>query len=242
MTKTTRDEAEIKKFDDLADQWWDVNGKFKTLHIINPLRIKYIKTLVCRVFARGANEQVPFKGLELLDVGCGGGLISVPMNALGARVTAIDASLNNIKTAKAYAKRKSITIDFINTTAELVAKSGKKFDVILALEVIEHVSDYKLFLSELAKMLVPGGVLIISTINRTFKSLLLAKIAAEYILRMIPIGTHEWERFLRPEEIKEVLDTYGLKILDSSGMAFNPLIFKWNLTRDLSVNYFMTFR
>lgn len=241
MAKTTKDAAEIKKFDDLASQWWDVNGKFKMLHVINPLRIKYIKTRICKAFTRDASATKPFEGLKLLDVGCGGGLISVPMNALGASVTAIDASPNNINTAKAYAKRNSLPINFIHSTAEELGKKGKKFDVILALEVIEHVSDYKLFLCELASMLTPNGILIITTINRTLKSMLLAKIAAEYILRMIPIGTHEWEKFLKPEEIEEELRQYNLKRTNISGMTYNPFTCEWSLSHDTLVNYLVTF-
>ncbi len=239
---STKDATEIKKFDDLASKWWDINGEFKILHIINPLRIGYIKTHVCKAFALDASSRRPFEGLKLLDVGCGGGLISVPMHNLGANVTAIDASPNNIKTAKAYAARKSLDINFLHNTSEELADTNQKFDVILALEVIEHVSDYKLFLEKLASLLTPNGVLIISTINRTFKALLLAKITAEYILRMAPIGTHDWNKFIKPEEISEELVKYGLKKSNISGMSMNPLTFEWRLSHDYNINYFATYQ
>lgn len=240
MTKrTTRDESEVQKFDQLAAQWWDVNGKFAMLHKINPVRLEYIKKIVTKHFAI-TDTKKPYKGLDILDIGCGGGLVSVPVHNLGANVTGVDASINNIKTASTYAKRKKLKINFVNSLVENMDKRTK-FDVILALEVIEHVSDYQLFLSHLASRLKKGGLLIISTINRTPKSLLLAKFMAEYVLRMLPIGTHDWNKFLKPSEIHHTMHGLGFKQYAISGMVMNPLTFEWRMAHDTGVNYFIAF-
>lgn len=242
--KTTIESAEVQKFDELASSWWDLNGKFKMLHTINPLRIKYIKEQVCQVFGT-TNESTPFTGLRLLDIGCGGGLISVPMHHLGAQVTAIDASPNNILTAKKYCHDKRININFCNIAVEeLTVPHGQLFHVILALEVIEHVSDYQYFLEKITKLLQPQGLLIISTINRTFKSLLFAKIGAEYILRWLPIGTHDWNKFLSPTELENELTKFNLIPSNLSGMVYQLHNQKWVIGSQLSsdINYLMTFK
>jgi 2-polyprenyl-6-hydroxyphenyl methylase/3-demethylubiquinone-9 3-methyltransferase len=239
---STKDDFEIKKFDNLASKWWDIDGEFKLLHVINPLRIGYIKAHVCKAFGLDTSTKKPFKGLKFLDIGCGGGLISVPMYNLGASITGVDASFNNIKIAKAYAKRKALDINFAHTTVEELAAHEEKFDVVLSLEVIEHVADYKLFLDKLISLLSPDGILILSTINRTFKSMVLAKIAAEYILRMVPIGTHDWNKFIKPEEIEEELGKRNLNRFNISGMTMNPFTFEWDLSNDVSVNYLVGYR
>jgi 2-polyprenyl-6-hydroxyphenyl methylase/3-demethylubiquinone-9 3-methyltransferase len=233
--KTTRDEAEIEKFDRIASEWWDVNGKFSMLHKINPVRLEYIKKLILK-----HSSQKTFKGLKVLDIGCGGGLVSVPIYNMGADVTGLDASENNIKTAKAYAKRKNLDIKFVHSEIESL-KSREKFDVILALEIVEHVSDYQLFLSQTVTHLKPGGLIIISTINRTPKSLLLAKFMAEYILRMVPAGTHDWNKFLKPSEIQNTMHELGLKQHAISGMTMNPLTCNWRMSKDTGVNYFVAY-
>ena len=233
--KTTRDEAEIEKFDRIASEWWDVNGNFAMLHKINPVRLEYIKKLILK-----HSSQKTLKGLKVLDIGCGGGLVSVPIYNMGANVTGLDASENNIKTAKAYAKRKDLDIKFVHSEIENL-KSREKFDIILALEIVEHVADYQLFLSQAVKHLKPGGLIIISTINRTPKSLLLAKFMAEYILRMVPAGTHDWNKFLKPSEIQNTMHELGLKQYAISGMTMNPLTCYWRMSKDTGVNYFVAY-
>ena len=233
--KTTRDEAEIEKFDRIASEWWDVNGEFSMLHKINPVRLDYIKKLVLK-----HSSQKTLKGLKILDIGCGGGLVSVPIHNMGANVTCLDASENNIKTARAYAKRKNLDIKFVHSEIENL-KSREKFDVILALEIVEHVSDYQLFLSQAVKYLKQGGLIIISTINRTPKSLLLAKFVAEYVLRMVPAGTHDWNKFLKPSEIQHTMHELGLKQYAISGIKMNPLTCEWLMTSDTSINYFVAY-
>jgi 2-polyprenyl-6-hydroxyphenyl methylase / 3-demethylubiquinone-9 3-methyltransferase len=236
---STIDEKEILKFTAIADEWWDEGGKFFTLHQINPLRIQYIKDQILLNF----KKSPPYEDLTLLDIGCGGGLISVPMCRLGAKVTGIDASEKNIKIAMNYIRRTGLTIDFNFTTAEDLSMKNKKFDVILALEVIEHVNQYELFLKSMSSMLNKHGIIIISTINKTLKSLVTAKFLAEYILRWVPKGTHDWEKFIKPQEIDRVLSNLGLKTVDIKGMNFNPFINqKWELSSNKKMNYIAVYR
>lgn len=241
---STIDEKEVEKFSSLAQHWWDEEGSFKLLHTTNPIRIRYIKEQVCRFFNRQVNEMQPFKGLKLLDIGCGGGLTAIPMHKLGAEVLAVDASPENIGVASCYSQSLGLDIKFKCATAEDLVKSKIKFDIVLALEVIEHVADYKLFLQCIAQLLNKNGILILSTINRTLKSMLLAKLGAEYILRWVPVGTHDWNKFIKPEEIAGIFTELGITIVDIQGMNFDPLSTdKWCLSHDnYSTNYFLTAR
>ena len=236
---TTIDKKEIDRFDKLSHEWWDTSGKFKILHTINPLRIGYIKKLILAQhnLRTKDNNLMLLKGIDLLDIGCGGGLISIPMANLGANVTGVDASSENIRIAKNYAKINKLNIKYVHSTAEKIAMQKERYDVILALEIIEHVADYTLFLRSIKKLLKPQGLLFISTINRNVKSLLLAKIAAEYILNWVPVGTHSWDKFLQPDELKAELKKLDLTVIDSIGLNFSVLRKEWYLSHDTSVNY-----
>ncbi len=226
------DQQEIEKFSSMAEEWWDENGKFKPLHKFNPTRIKYIKDKIIQKFTS-------FSSITLLDIGCGGGLLCEPMTRLGAKVTGIDASEKNIKIASLHAQEQELDINYICTSAEELAEKENKFDVVLSMEVIEHVADVESFLKACHKLLKPGGLLFIATINRTVKSLLLAKIGAEYILKWLPRGTHDWKKFLRPSEIWQYLSKENLQILEIKGMSYNLINSQWSLSDDISVNYIM---
>jgi 2-polyprenyl-6-hydroxyphenyl methylase/3-demethylubiquinone-9 3-methyltransferase len=230
---TTIDNEEIARFSRIADEWWSETGKFSPLHQMNPLRIQYISDKITEHFGQVA-------GLRLLDIGCGGGLIAEPMTRLGAKVTAIDAGEKNIAIAKIHAEKMGLAIDYHCTTVEDMAKDMQvqTFDVILALEIIEHVADLELFINASCKLLKPNGIIIFSTMNRTAKSYSFAIIAAEYMLRWLPIGTHNWKKFLRPSELCNLLENNEIIIKELMGMTYNPLTKKWRLDdRDLSVNY-----
>jgi len=240
VKNTTIDDEEIARFSRIADEWWSETGKFAPLHRMNPLRIEYIRDKIISHFhTQHSTLQTPLKGISLLDIGCGGGLISEPMARLGASVTAIDAGEKNINVAKLHAQKSGLSIDYICTSAEeLSASNNQLFDVILALEIIEHVSDIELFIKAATAFLKPNGLIILSTLNRTPKSYALAIIGAEYILRWLPIGTHTWKKFLRPSELYNVLESNNLDIREIIGMVFNPITKKWKLdARDLRVNY-----
>lgn len=246
----TVDKAEIAKFEAMAEEWWDTNGKFKPLHQFNPVRIGYIREVIEDHIGMDDESIVqPLRGLSILDIGCGGGLISEPMARIGARVTGIDASDKNINIAKLHAKKEELDINYLAVTAEeLLTRSKaipkttpKQFDVVLALEIIEHVADVPAFVESCAKLVKPGGLLFIATINRTPKSLLFAKIGAEYILRWMPIGTHDWRKFLRPSEIEDNALLHKLKPHGSTGMNYNPFNQEWSLTDDMQINYTLCF-
>lgn len=242
MKKTTFEESEVSKFDKLSEEWWEPNGKFKLLHDINPLRISYIKDQIYK-FHKPSSADNSLENLKLLDIGCGGGLVSVPLYLLKANVTGIDASSNNIKIARNYSERKGYNINYITGTIEnLAIEQHNKYDVILALEVIEHVNDFKFFLSQIAALSKPGGIVIISTINRTIKSLITAKFGAEYILRLLPVGTHNWSKFLKPSMIEEELINYGFNRMNLSGMIYKLSKLAWQLSDNTNVNYFITFK
>lgn len=231
QAKTTIDAQEVERFSRIAEEWWDIKGKFAPLHRINPLRVEYILKQ-----AGGSLE-----GLSLLDIGCGGGLIAEPMARLGANVTAIDASEKNIKVAQLHAKQSELTIDYRCTTAETLAANTVQYDVVLALEIIEHVADIALFTASAARLVKPGGLLVMSTLNRTAKSYALAIVGAEYILRWLPVGTHTWHKFLKPHELVREIEKHGLTTIDLCGMVMHPLTFEWRLdARDLSVNYLVS--
>jgi 2-polyprenyl-6-hydroxyphenyl methylase/3-demethylubiquinone-9 3-methyltransferase len=233
---STRNKDEIEKFSRLADEWWDVQGKFKPLHMFNPIRIEYILDKTSSHFDLKKETNAPLKKLKILDIGCGGGLISEPMTRLGASVTGIDASLKNINVAKNHAKKNNLKINYLNQLPEEMTKN-EKFDVILNLEVVEHVDNLNLYLKSCHSLLKSGGIMFTATLNRSFTSYVKAIVGAEYILRWLPIGTHDWNKFLKPEELESKLTDLNLVIKDIKGLSFNPFLNKWKQSQDLSVNY-----
>jgi 2-polyprenyl-6-hydroxyphenyl methylase/3-demethylubiquinone-9 3-methyltransferase len=226
------DEAEVAKFSAMADEWWDTNGKFKPLHKFNPVRIGYVKDKVVEHFKHESME-----GISVLDIGCGGGLLAEPMARLGASVTAIDASEKNIKIASLHAKNVELDIDYKCTSAEELASKGRQFDVVLNMEVIEHVADVESFLQASASLVKPGGIMIVATLNRTMKSYALAILGAEYILKWLPRGTHNWDKFLKPSEIEKPLRVNGMAVKAIQGVSYNPVRDSWKLSDDIAVNY-----
>jgi 2-polyprenyl-6-hydroxyphenyl methylase/3-demethylubiquinone-9 3-methyltransferase len=238
---STVDSAEVAQFDKLAGEWWDENGALRPLHKLNPARIGYLKAQICVQFRRDAESFTPLTGLTLADIGCGGGLVTEPMCRLGATVTGVDAAKDNIKIAKQHAQSHGLDIDYQATTVEALAQKKQQFDVVLALEIIEHVSDPALFLESCAALVKKNGLLIVSTLNRTPKSFLLGIVAAEYILRWVPAGTHQWQKFRKPSEIALPLQSHGMTVGDISGLVYHPLIDQFRIDKnDLAVNYFLT--
>lgn len=235
----TVDPAEVERFSALAAEWWNPKGKFAVLHRFNPVRIAYIREQVTARLSRDPATRRPFEGLDLLDIGCGGGLLSEPMTRLGARVTGIDPSEKNIATAVVHAEEVGLDIDYRATTAEALAETGARFDVILNMEVVEHVADPALFLNTCAAMLRPGGLMVVATLNRTLKSFGLAIIGAEYVLGWLPRGTHQWEKFITPEELEEDLQRSGLAVAGFTGVVYNPLANDWRRSADTGVNYML---
>jgi 2-polyprenyl-6-hydroxyphenyl methylase/3-demethylubiquinone-9 3-methyltransferase len=235
---STIDPDEVDQFSRISDAWWDAEGDFRPLHRLNPARIAFIRDHLIGHFGRKA-DLTPFDGLDLLDIGCGGGLITEPMARLGATVTGVDASPQNIDVATAHAAQSGLAIDYRCDTAEALAAEGRQFDVVLALEIIEHVADRALFVASCAALVKPGGVLILSTLNRTIKSLALGIVAAEYILRWVPRGTHDWRKFVRPHELAADLRANGLVLRDLAGLDFDPKTAGWRLAPRPSVNYLM---
>ena len=235
---TTINQEEIQKFSKLAEEWWDVSGKFKPLHMFNPIRIEYILEKTSSHFKSG-DEKLPLKGLKFLDIGCGGGLMSEPMCRLGADVTGIDASLKNIKIAETHSKKNNLNINYKNTSPEKL-NENEKFDVILNLEIVEHVEDVDLYFESCAKLLKKNGLMFTATLNRTFISFVKAIVGAEYILRWLPIGTHDWNKFLKPKEIEEKINSLNFSNIEVKGLEFNPFTQKWKRSKDLSVNYIIT--
>lgn len=239
--RTTIDPEEVRKFSAIADEWWDPFGKFKPLHKFNPVRLAYIRDGACAHFGRDRRAKAPLEGLSLLDIGCGGGLVAEPMRRLGASVTAIDASERNVKTAMAHAAPLDLDIDYRATTVERLAEENTApFDIVLNLEVVEHVADVDLFLQTSASLVKPGGIMVMATLNRTLKALALAKIGAEYILRWLPAGTHDPRKFVKPEEAKSALTNAGLTVTAEAGVSYNPLMDIWRIGDDVSVNYMLT--
>jgi len=235
---STIDPAEVAKFEAMAAQWWDVNGKFKPLHMMNPCRLDYIVEQIASEFDRDVTKRLPFKGLRLLDIGCGGGLLSEPMARMGARVVGADAAAGNIPVAQVHAKQSNLNIDYRHTTAEALAKAGEEFDVILNMEVVEHVADPAAYLKACQQLLKPGGLMLCSTINRNAKSFAVAIVGAEYVMRWLPKGTHDWAKFITPDELYDLIRTAGLRPVDRKGFVFNALGWSWSISdRDLSVNY-----
>ena len=233
---STINKDEIIKFSKIADEWWDINGKFKPLHMFNPIRIEYILDVALNYFKIDKNKKFPLKNLKILDIGCGGGLISEPMSRLGAKITGIDASDKNIQVAKLHAKNNNLKINYLNTTPENLDQHNE-FDIILNLEVVEHVENLDLYLSSCFKLLKKNGIMFTATINRTLTSYIKAIVGAEYVLRWLPIGTHDWNKFIKPEELEEKLTDLNFSITDLSGLNYNPIFQEWKRTKDVSVNY-----
>ena len=241
MTIDSRDPSEIAKFEAMAAEWWDPKGKFKPLHMMNPIRLGYITTQIATEFGRDLKSPRPFEGLRLLDIGCGGGLLSEPMARLGAEVVGADAAPKNIEVARLHANQVGLDIDYRAETAEALLAAGESFDAVLAMEIVEHVAEPPAFVQACHDLLRPGGVLVMSTLNRTARSFAAAIVGAEWVMRWLPKGTHEWSRFITPEELSAMMQAAGLKVVDRRGMVFNPLSWGWSLSdRDMSVNYAAT--
>jgi 2-polyprenyl-6-hydroxyphenyl methylase / 3-demethylubiquinone-9 3-methyltransferase len=239
---TSIDPQEVAKFSAIAAEWWDPAGKFAPLHKFNPVRLAFIRGEAAAHFGRDARSLRPFEGLSLLDIGCGGGLLAEPMARLGFAVTGADASEKNIGTARAHAAQSGLAIDYRATSAESLAAEGLAFDVVLNMEVVEHVADVDAYLAACTRLVKPGGLTFVATLNKTLKSLALAKIGAEYVLGWLPRGTHDWNRFLPPTELKASLEESGLTILKTQGVSFDPLSWDWKLSSDVDVNYMVLAR
>ena len=233
---STVDPAEIAKFSRLSDEWWDPAGKMAPLHKINPLRLAYIRDAACRKFDRSVKSLNCLAGLRILDIGCGAGLLCEPMTRLGAQVIGVDPSASNIAAARLHAEKGHLSIDYRCTTVEQM-DGRERFDIVLAMEVVEHVSDIGLFLKRCASMLKPGGLMVVSTINRNWKSFALAIVGAEYVLRWLPRGTHQWHKFVTPDELAHYLRQNGLSITEQSGVVYTPFADRWSLSSDMEVNY-----
>ena len=239
MKTNTINKKEIEKFSKIAEEWWNPEGKFKPLHKFNPIRISYIRDNIIKTFKLN-NKKKPLDKIKVLDIGCGGGLLSEPLNRLGAEVTGIDASYKNVEIAKLHAKKNNLNIKYFNSSPEKF-KTKIKFDVILNMEIVEHVEDIDLFLKTSSKFLRKGGIMFVATLNKTLKSYIFAIIGAEYILGWLPIGTHEWEKFLKPEELISILEKNDLRLDKVDGMNFNLIKNKWSVGNDKSVNYIAKF-
>ncbi len=235
--RSTIDSGEVERFSALAAEWWNPNGKFRPLHKFNPVRLSYIRDRIAERFGRDPHAARPFEGLRILDIGCGGGLLCEPMARLGAQVVGADASATNIEVAKLHAAESGVGIDYRATTAEDLADAGEKFDVVLNMEVVEHVSDIGLFIDKCGEMVKPGGIMFVATINRTLKALGLAIIGAEYVLRWLPRGTHQFGKLVRPDELESALAAAGLGVIDRTGVVYNPLADRWQKSKDMDVNY-----
>ncbi|MET3589319.1 2-polyprenyl-6-hydroxyphenyl methylase/3-demethylubiquinone-9 3-methyltransferase [Bartonella silvatica] len=238
-TQSTIDPNEIDHFSRIAAEWWNPKGKFRPLHQFNPTRLAYIREKICLEFNRDPASLTPFKNLRILDIGCGGGLLCEPMARLGAMVLGADAAQMNIEVAKVHASQNGLSIDYRTTTAETLANEGEQFDIILNMEVVEHVADIDFFIQTTAKMLKPQGLMFISTLNRTWKAWGLAIIGAEYILRWLPKGTHDYKKFLKPQELKDFLSKNTLTVIDEIGITYSPLNDSWNRSKDMDVNYLL---
>jgi 2-polyprenyl-6-hydroxyphenyl methylase/3-demethylubiquinone-9 3-methyltransferase len=237
MTDTTIDAAEVAKFSAMAAEWWDPAGKFAPLHKFNPVRLRFIRDAAASHFRRAGLR--PFTGLSLLDIGCGGGLLCEPMARLGFTVTGVDPSDKNIGTATVHAQMTGAPIAYRVSSAEVLAEEGAAFDVVLNMEVVEHVADLRAYLKACARLVKPGGIMFVATLNKTLKSLALAKVGAEYVLRWLPPGTHDWNRFVEPDKLRRLLEESGLNPLKTQGIAFDPLSWDWHLSSDVDVNYML---
>ena len=240
MKLSTANPDEIAQFSRIADKWWDPNGEFRPLHNLNPARLTYIKEQLSNYFNLDPQSIRPLEGLTLIDVGCGGGLLTEPMSRLGAEVTGIDAGSETIEAARHHANALGLEIDYQHILPENLGSEIRRFDIVLNMEVIEHVDERELFLKTTAKLLRPGGAMFVSSLNRTLKSLIFAKFGAEYVLRWLPIGTHSWNNFVRPSELASEICPYGMHVRDITGLSYNALDKEWRHSRDLDINYIMT--
>lgn len=240
--RSTIDQSEVDRFSAMAAEWWDPTGKFKPLHKFNPVRLTYLRDTIAAEFGRDPRSPRPLAGLRVLDIGCGGGLLSEPVARMGASVVGADPSERNIGIASTHARETGVDVDYRAVTAEQLAEAGERFDVVLNMEVVEHVADVDFFLTTCAQMVRPGGLMFIATINRTMKAMALAILGAEYVLRWLPRGTHQYDKLVRPEEIEAPLTTSGMQIFARTGVFFNPLANQWNLSKDMDVNYMMVAR
>jgi 2-polyprenyl-6-hydroxyphenyl methylase/3-demethylubiquinone-9 3-methyltransferase len=234
---STVDEAEVTRFSALAAQWWDPRGKMAVLHKFNPVRLGFIKEAACRHFGRDDKRLDALADLRVLDIGCGGGILSEPLARLGAAVVGADPSQVNIAAAQVHAADAGVSVDYRATTAEALADEGERFDLVLAMEVVEHVADLDLFIRRCTEMVRPGGLMITATLNRTLKSFALAIVGAEYVLRWLPRGTHQWEKFITPDELEAALERHGLAVVDETGVIYDLLADRWRLSTDMDVNY-----
>ncbi|MEL6734813.1 MAG: bifunctional 2-polyprenyl-6-hydroxyphenol methylase/3-demethylubiquinol 3-O-methyltransferase UbiG [Pseudomonadota bacterium] len=239
QARTTIDQSEVDRFSALAKEWWNPTGKFKPLHKFNPVRLTYIREQVCTHFNRDPKAPNALAGLRILDIGCGGGLLSEPVARMGADVVGADASEMNIEIAKLHAEQSGVAVDYRATTAEALAEAGEQFDVVLNMEVVEHVADVDLFLTACSSMVKPGGLMLVATINRTRKAQALAIFMAENVLRWLPRGTHQYDKLVKPEEIEAPLAADGMRVVETSGVFYNVLTDTWNRSRDIDVNYMM---
>ncbi len=235
--RTTIDEHEVERFSALAAEWWNPSGKFRPLHKFNPVRLAYIRDQIAARFGRDPRGAKPFEGLRILDIGCGGGLLCEPMARLGAEVVGVDASETNIEVARLHAAESKVSVDYRAGTAEELADAGETFDVVLNMEVVEHVADVDFFVAKCAEMVRPDGIMFVATINRTLKALGLAIVGAEYVLRWLPRGTHQYGKLVRPDELEKALTAAGMAVIDRTGVTYNPLADRWQRSRDMDVNY-----
>jgi 2-polyprenyl-6-hydroxyphenyl methylase/3-demethylubiquinone-9 3-methyltransferase len=242
MTATTINDAEVAKFTAMAEEWWDPKGKFKPIHKFNPVRLAYIREHVLAHFHRDGSVMRPLEGLTILDVGCGGGLLCEPLARLGATVTGIDAAERNIKIATLHAEQSGIAVTYEATTSEALAAKGQKYDMVLNMEVVEHVDNVPLYMKSCADLVAPGGLMLTATLNRTARALAFAVIGAEYVLGWLPKGTHDWNKFLTPDEIKALITRNGLKVTDQTGVVYHPLADDWRKSRDMAINYMVMAR
>ncbi len=235
--ESTVDDDEVARFSALAAQWWDPRGKMAVLHKFNPVRLAFIKDAACRQFERDAKRLDALAGLRILDIGCGGGILSEPLARLGAEVIGADPSAKNIVVARLHAAEAGVAVDYRETTAEALADAGERFDIVLAMEVVEHVADVPLFVARCAEMVKPDGLLVAATLNRTLKSFALAIVGAEYVLGWLPRGTHQWDKFVMPNELEIALEESGLRVVNETGVIYNLLADRWQLSSDMDVNY-----
>ncbi|GJE45551.1 bifunctional 2-polyprenyl-6-hydroxyphenol methylase/3-demethylubiquinol 3-O-methyltransferase UbiG [Methylobacterium soli] len=239
QTASSIDRDEVARFDNLAATWWDERGPMRVLHRFNPVRLAYIRDAACRHFGRDPNAPFALDGLRIVDVGCGGGVLSEPLARLGATVTGLDPAPTNIRVARAHAEAEGVSVDYRAETIEAVVDRGERFDIVLAMEVVEHVTDMPAFVRRAAEGVSPGGMMFAATINRTLRSFALAIVGAEYVLGWLPKGTHDWEKFVTPAELARAIESGGLKLTDTTGVAYNPLGDSWRISRDVAVNYMM---
>jgi len=236
---TSVDAAEVERFSRHAADWWDARGPMAALHKFNPVRLGYIRDQAAKHFRRDPKKLDSLKGLRMLDIGCGGGILSEPLARLGAQMVGADPSGDNIAAAGAHAQESGLAIDYRATTAEELAAAGEQFDVVLAMEVVEHVTDVAAFVATCAAMVKPGGLMVAATLNRTLKSFALAIVGAEYVLRWLPRGTHQWDKFVTPEELETAIENAGLRVTGERGVIYNPFADRWQLSSDIDVNYML---